>query len=92
VQRTKIVIAPDVLFQELDDEVVLLNLNNEHYYGLDDVGTRLWQLLLEHGDPESAVTRMLAEYEVDEASLRNDVEILIAELERAGLVVVERAP
>jgi hypothetical protein len=83
--------APDVLFQELDGEVVLLNLGNEHYYGLDDVGARLWTLLLERGDPEAAVAQMLTEYDVDEASLRSDVTTLIAELERAGLVVVEPA-
>jgi hypothetical protein len=80
-----------MLFQELDGEVVPLNLSNEHYYGLDDVGARLWTLLLEHGDPESAVVQMLTEYDVDAASSRSDVTRLVADLEHAGLAVVESA-
>ena len=33
----QIEIAPDVLVQELNGELVLLNLANEEYFGLDDV-------------------------------------------------------
>ena len=47
---TQVEISPEALFQELDGETVLLNLQSERYYGLDDVGTRMWQLLAENGD------------------------------------------
>lgn len=47
--------SPDVLFRELDSEGVLLDLETERYYTLDDIGARMWQLLHEHEadtDPE----------------------------------------
>jgi hypothetical protein len=82
----RISVSADALFQELEGETVLLNLHNENYYGLDDVGTRVWQLLHEHGDVERLIATMLTEYDVGEATLRQDVEALIAELLEAGLV------
>ena len=42
-------IAKDVLFQFVAGEAVLLNVNDNHYHGLDDVAPRMWQLLVEHG-------------------------------------------
>lgn len=83
---SKITIPDSVLHQELDAESVLLELTTETYYGLDDVGTRVWQLLNEHGNVDAIVTALLAEYEVGEATLRGDVERLLGELAGAGLI------
>jgi hypothetical protein len=82
--------ASHVLFQELEGEMVLLNLETEHYYGLDDVGTRFWQLLTEHGDMERVLTQMIAEFDVDEATIRADVTRLVSELSTAGLLVSQK--
>jgi hypothetical protein len=43
-------ISPDVLSQEVHGETVLLDLAGETYFGLNEVGTRIWQLLKQdHG-------------------------------------------
>jgi hypothetical protein len=72
-------------------EGVLLNLDTERYYVLDDVGMRMWQVLAEGGDVTAALDALLAEYEVDRDALVQDLVRLIGELEEAGLLVVERA-
>lgn len=79
-------IADDVLFQAVADEAVLLNIADNHYYGLDDVATRMWQLLAEHGTEEAVIQEMLAEYDVDEATLHQDFAALVEELEQRGLI------
>lgn len=81
---------PKVLCQVLDGETVLLNLESERYFGLDRVGTRLWELLLETDSVETAVQRMLGEFDVAEAVLRSDVERLLGELVAAGLLIVHQ--
>jgi DeoR/GlpR family transcriptional regulator of sugar metabolism len=68
------------------DEAVLLNLSDQHYYGLDEVGARIWTLLLEHGDIEVVIQQMLREYEVNEATLRRDLMALIQEMEQRGIL------
>ena len=85
----QIALSPEVLFQELDGQSVLLNLQDEHYYGLDDVGSRAWQLLAEGREMDSVVQDLLAEYDVDEADLRRDLADLIGKLAEAGLVAVQ---
>ena len=42
---TKVTSAPDVIFQTVGDEAVLLNLKTSLYLGLNPVGTRMWMTL-----------------------------------------------
>jgi len=79
-------ITPGVLHQELGGETVLLNLNNENYFGLDEVGTRVWQVLGETQSANDVVSRLTEEYDVPTEQLRADVARLISELAAAGLV------
>jgi hypothetical protein len=79
--------APGVVFQEIEGETVLLDVEAERYYALDEVGSRCWELLAEHGDLEKVVASMLDEFDVDEATLRSDLEALLEQLSAAGLVV-----
>jgi hypothetical protein len=83
--------SPDVLVQELDGEAVLLNLASERYFGLDDVGTRIWQHLLTHGRVDRVCREMLDEFDVDPDALGADVLRFVAELIEAGIVTVEAA-
>lgn len=85
--HSQLQIAKDVLFQTVADEAVLLNLADNHYYGLDDVAARMWALLMESGDAETVVQQMLAEYEVDERTLRQDLNALLAQLEERKLII-----
>ena len=43
----KVIISPEVLFQEVSGEIVLLDLASESYFGLDEIGARIWALLNE---------------------------------------------
>jgi Coenzyme PQQ synthesis protein D (PqqD) len=82
-------IADDVVFRDLAGESVLLNLSTGTYFGLDAVGTRLWNLIAEHGSTASVIETLLAEYDVDALRLQKDVEALIDQLLAKGLLTTD---
>lgn len=81
-------IPDNVLAQELGGELVLVNLENETYYSLNNVGSRMWQLLIEQGNVETATQQLLQTFVVDEATLRQDVAGLLDELVQEGLLAI----
>ena len=87
--QSRIRISDEVLFRDLGGEAVLLHLETGQYYGLDPVGTRMWELLREHHLPGAVCQAMLAEYEVTEERLREDLVRFIGELASLQLVAVE---
>ena len=80
--------SQDVLFQALQGETVLLNLNTGVYLGLNPVGTRIWQLLETHQSLRKVVEALLAEYDVSEETLTRDVITLVEQMRTNGLVDV----
>lgn len=79
-------ISTEVLSQEVSGETVLLDMHSESYFGLDEVGSRIWQLLQQQPDLREVYAALLDEYEVDAGQLQSDLLELIASLEEAGLV------
>jgi hypothetical protein len=75
-----------ILFQKLGNEAVILHLQSEEYFGLDEVGTRIWEVLTEAGSIEKAIPLLLQEFEVEAATLEADVKELVDELQKAQIL------
>lgn len=84
--RARVVVPPHVLLQQVGEESVLLDLKTECYFGLDPVGTRMWQALMKAETIEAAYQELIGAYEVDAQRLRQDLEELIAKLVEKGLL------
>ena len=82
------VTVPDgVLISHLQEESVILNLDSERYFGLDDVGTRFLSVLTSSESIEAAYERLRDEYDVDPQVLRSDLLALIENLIDQGLLI-----
>ena len=81
-------VAPDVLFRMVSDEAILVNLNTEVYLGLNPVGARIWSALTDAPSIDAAYQTLLAEYEVEPARLRADLEELLGQLLGQKLIEV----
>jgi hypothetical protein len=84
--NSRVRIQEDVLFQELQGEAVLLNLKTGVYLGLNQVGTRIWQLLQEDGALQRVMEVMLQEYDVAQEKLQTDLLDLVGQMEKQGLL------
>ncbi len=86
--ESTISVPQGVLFRNVEGEAVLLNTETGKYYGLDEVGTRMWTLLTEHGKVEPAFKALLAEYDVPAEQLQKDLLELVGKLAEQGLLCV----
>lgn len=73
---------------EVEGESVLLNFDEGVYYGLDQVGARVWQLLQAPVTPAEIRDSIVAEYEVEPERCGADIQELLEELRAAGLIEV----
>ncbi len=81
-------IAPDVLGQEVQGESVLLHLGRESYFGLNPLGTVVWQRLQAGMTLRGIHALIQQEYDVESAVLERDLLDLISDLANAGLILV----
>jgi hypothetical protein len=87
-QSERYQVGSAVVFRELDGEAVLLNLDTGVYFGLDEVGTRVWALLVEHGTLERICSQLVEEYDVELTVLEQDVSRLVEQMRDKGLIVL----
>ena len=75
-----------VVYAELDNEAVLLNVTTGMYFGLDAIGTRIWALVVSGTSHEQIVEALLAGYDVPRDVLESDVTEFLSDLNAHGLV------
>ena len=90
-QNSKFVAAPDQVSSELAGESVILNLKTGLYFGLNEVGAKIWEQIQSPKTFQEICNAIIAEYEVSEEECKKDVEELLDEMITAQLVNVEEA-
>ena len=83
-----VTIARDVLASEIGSEVVMLNLRDGTYYGLDDVGAEIWRLIQTPTTIDRIVTALVDTYDVDADRCRADASTLLKNLAGRGLIEI----
>jgi len=89
---TAIRIRKDVVFRELEGEMVLLNLATGVYFGLDAVGTRIWALIEAHRSTKEIVATLTGEYAVDGDTCGADLARFLETLRDNALVERDDEP
>jgi hypothetical protein len=83
---TSVEIGDSVIFQSLKDEVVILNMTSQEYFGLDNIGASMWKMLIDQRDVAAVAERMVSEYDVEPGTVRDDLNALVRQLIDAGLL------
>ncbi|TKX47228.1 PqqD family protein [Halorubrum sp. SD690R] len=84
--ETTVVAVDDALSTTIDGETVILHPDVGKYYGLNEVGTFVWELLQEPRSVDELCREVVDAYEVDRDRCRSDVEDLLVELVEKDLV------
>jgi hypothetical protein len=86
----KYAISADVIWTELGDEVVILNVVKGIYFGLDTIGARIWTLIARGCSSGEVISIIGGEYAVLSEQVERDFAELVGELSREGLVEAGR--
>jgi len=78
-------ISEKAMFQEVENESVILDLESGEYFTLDDVGTRMLQLFRNEPDTHKVAARIIKEYEVDSEQAYADLIDLLEKMVAHGL-------
>lgn len=79
-----------VLLQELPDQgLIFLDLRTEEYFGLDEVGTRMYETVVSAGTADGAFDQLVREYDVNAETLRSDLSSFLSRLVERGLLAHE---
>ena len=70
----------------LDNEMAILDLNASTYFGLNEVGAHIWNLLDEPRSVAAICESVVDQFEVDPERCRSDVELFLGSLQQAGLI------
>jgi len=73
-------LSRSITVQNVDDELILLDKENQRVHQLDSVGTRILQCCDGRRSIRDIVQRLSREFDVGEAELTNDVEVLLNKL------------
>jgi hypothetical protein len=88
---TVVSVPENVYTQEIGEETILLDTEGGRYFSLDPVGTRMWQLMREHGTLRLTYETLLTEYEVTPERLETDLLALTEKMIDKGLAVIKTA-
>lgn len=86
---TQIKMNSNVIYQDLGGELVLLNTENGAYYGLNELGAKIWVLLKEDWSMNKICDSLFNQYEVSMEHLTVDVENFVRVLVDDGLATIK---
>ena len=84
--KSTYILNPDVVFNRLEDRMVLVDLKSNQIFELNSTGARVWELLQEGVSVDTLIDRLKAEFEADPATLRTEIESLLSDLISEGLI------
>jgi len=78
---------PDIIDSEIDDEIVMMDVERGNYFGLNVVGSSIWQSLEELQTVESLVDIIIEEYDVSREKCKKDITPFIEQMLKSKLLV-----
>src|SRR5262245_39313138 len=88
----QLICNPNVTFQRLGDDLVVVNLESDTIYTLNTTAAVVWEMLHNGSDGETVHARLLADYSVDEETIDRELNNAIEKLKDFGLLIPSPSP
>ena len=84
---TNLTRSEKIVFTHLDDTIVMMDVEEGHYYELDPIATRIWELIEEGSTVGAICDALVDQYEVDPQECRQDTLEFLERAAERGLVL-----
>jgi len=71
--NTLITRSSEIVHTDMDGEVVMMSIEQGEYYGIDQIGSHIWNMLEEESSIEALCSRLCQRYDVDAKQCQQDV-------------------
>ncbi len=78
-----------VYWRKVEDETVILNIDSGFYYTLDGAGSTIWNMIINNKNKDQIVSNIANEYEIDDRTVKKDIETLFKNLEKEDLIEIK---
>ncbi|KIE58715.1 pyrroloquinoline quinone biosynthesis protein PqqD [Methylacidiphilum kamchatkense Kam1] len=87
----KVKIPEWISYEQIENELILLNTVDWNYYRLDVYGTVVWKKLIDYGGDVNALKKWVLEhFEGNPFQIQNDIDCLIKALIEKNLLVIDQ--
>ena len=86
---TRFQISPDVHTRVFDGETVVVDLKKGDYFGLNELGSKLWEGIAAGKSPREVAAGLEGTFDVTPERLLGDLVALATELTSRGLIAVK---
>ena len=79
----------EIISSKIDNETVMMDIDFDKYYGLEEVGTRIWELLETQISFEELCRSLVGEFDVSLEQCENDIKPFLHELIEQKMLVIK---
>lgn len=83
---------PQIISSRMDNEVVMMSIEKGNYYGLNRVGSEIWDKLTEPCSVAGLCDILMKEFNVEKEKCESDVMKYLEKLVAEGLILASEKP
>lgn len=86
--KTKLRTDPSVVFNEMDGEIIMMSIANGEFYGINALGSRIWQMLETPKAVSEICDGLMSDFDVTREQCEQDVLLFLTRMVEKGVMTV----
>ncbi|OIO66555.1 MAG: PqqD family protein [Zetaproteobacteria bacterium CG_4_9_14_3_um_filter_49_83] len=78
---------PEMVFSDMDGEIVMMSIERGEYYGMDAIGSEIWNMLDEEISVADICSGLCKRFDVEESICRQDVLAFLEQMAERNIIL-----
>ncbi|MDX8378197.1 MAG: lasso peptide biosynthesis PqqD family chaperone [Mariprofundales bacterium] len=71
---------PEIVHNDMDGEIVMMSVKNGSYFGLNNVGSKIWEMLEQEMSGQQICEKLLEQFDVTEQQCHDEVILFLEKM------------